>query len=181
MPKGSILGHILINDIVNDIGYPIRLFADDTSLYIVVDSPISAANFLNSSLRPISNLAAAWLVDFNTNKTVSMTISRKANPPQHPPLFMDNIILTDTDIHKLLGITFSASCTWSNHIHSIRITRKAMTRLNLMRTLKFKVSRTALERIYISFIRPLLEYSDSVWNNCSNEAKKEPKLHSIHI
>ena len=54
-----------------------------------------------------------------------------------------------------------------------------MTRLNLMRTLKFKVSRTALERIYISFIRPLLEYSDSVWDNCSNEAKKQ--LDSIHI
>ena len=44
VPQGSILGHILfllyINDIVNDIGCPIRLFADDTSLYIVVDSPI---------------------------------------------------------------------------------------------------------------------------------------------
>ena len=93
-----------------------------------------------------------------------MIISRKANPPQHPPLFMDDVILTETDTHKHLGITFSASCTWSNHIQNI--TRKAMTRLNLMRTLKFKVSRTALERIYISFIRPLLEYSDSVWDNC---------------
>ena len=181
VPQGSILGPILfllyINDIVNDIGCPIRLFADDTSLYIVVDSPISAANFLNSNLRTISNWAAAWLVDFNASKTVSMIISRKANPPQHPPLFMDDVILTESDTHKHLGITFSASCTWSNHIQNI--TRKAMTRLNLMRTLKFKVSRTALERIYISFIRPLLEYSDSVWDNCSNEAKKQ--LDSIHI
>ena len=99
--RGRFSDHFLKNDIVNDIGCPIRLFADDTSLYIVVDSPISAANFLNSSLRPISNWAAAWLVDFKTSKTVSMTISRKANPPQHPPLFMDDVILTDTDIHKL--------------------------------------------------------------------------------
>ena len=53
VPQGSILGLFLfllcINDIVNDIGCPIRLFTDDTSLYIVVDSPISAANFLNSN------------------------------------------------------------------------------------------------------------------------------------
>ena len=110
MPQGSILGPILfllyINDIVNNIGCPIRLFADDTNLYIVVDSPISAANFLNSNLRTISNWAEAWLVDFNASKTVSMIISRKANPSQHPPLFMDNVILTETDTHKHLGITF---------------------------------------------------------------------------
>ena len=33
--------------------------------------------------------------------------------------------------------------------------------------------------MYISFIRPLLEYSDSVWDNCSNETKKQ--LDAIHI
>ena len=55
-----------------------------------------------------------------------------------------------------------------------------MTRLNLMRTLKFKASRTALEGIYISFIRPLLEYSDSVLDNCSNEAKKNPARFNTH-
>lgn len=32
--------------------------------------------------------------------------------------------------------------------------------------------------MYISFIRPLLEYSDSVWDNCTNEDKKQ--LDSIH-
>ena len=36
----------------------------------------------------------------------------------------------------------------------------------------------ALEKIYFAFIRPLLEYSDSVWDNCSNEAKRQ--LDSIH-
>ena len=33
--------------------------------------------------------------------------------------------------------------------------------------------------MYISFIRPLFEYSDSVWDNCSNETKKQ--LDAIHI
>ena len=48
-----------------------------------------------------------------------------------------------------------------------------------MRALKFTVSRKSLEQIYISFIRPFLEYCDSVWNNSSTEAKKQ--LEAIHI
>ena len=37
------------------------------------------------------------------------------------------------------------------------------------------IIRIALEGIYIGFIRLLLEYSDSVWDNCSTECKKKKK------
>ena len=90
---------------------------------------------------------------------------------------MNNVQLTETDIHKYLGLTFAKSCTWSQHIQNI--TSKAWARLNLMRSLKFKIKRTALERIYISFIRPVLEYSDSVWDNWSTETEKQ--LDAVHV
>jgi hypothetical protein len=41
---------IFINDIVQDIDAQINLFADDTSLYLVVDDPIETAETLNGDL-----------------------------------------------------------------------------------------------------------------------------------
>ena len=48
-----------------------------------------------------------------------------------------------------------------------------------MRALKFNVSRKSLEQMYISFVRTLLEYCDSVWDNASVEYKKQ--FDSVHI
>ena len=92
VPQGSILGPslflIFINDIVKCIGASIRLFADDTSLYIIVDLPDQAAIILNTDLKTISDWANSWLVAFNASKTLSVIFSRKSNPVVHPSLFM---------------------------------------------------------------------------------------------
>jgi hypothetical protein len=45
---------IFINDIVQDIDGQIKLFADDTSLYLVVDDPIENAETLNGDLNNFS-------------------------------------------------------------------------------------------------------------------------------
>ena len=92
MPQGSILGPLLfliyINDIVDDIGSVIRLFADDTSLYLVVDNPIDAANVLHSDFNKIHLWAKKWLVTFNPSKSECLLFSRKHNKPLHPSLSM---------------------------------------------------------------------------------------------
>ena len=181
VPQGSILGPLLfliyINDIVNELRASVRLFADDTSLYIIVDTPNSAALVLNNDLRYITVWAAEWLVDFNASKTDSMLISRKRNPIQHPPLYMNGTMIKDTESHKHLGLTFSNTCNRNEHIN--KIAASAWSRLNLLRALKFRLKRHSLEKMYFSYIRPLLEYSDSVWDNASAESKKQ--LDAVHI
>ena len=116
VPQGSILGPLLFllysNDIVIDIGSNIRLFSDDTSLYIVVDDPITAADCINTDLDKISRWAATWLVSFNPAMTESLLISRKLNRSQHPALSMQIHQINEVDSHKHLGICLSNDCTW---------------------------------------------------------------------
>ena len=42
---------------------------------------------------------------------------------------------------------------------------KAGLRINVMRKLKFQLDRKSLQIIYLSFIRPIFEYGDIIWNN----------------
>lgn len=172
VPQGSILGPLLfllyINDIVTDIGSNIRLFADDTSLFIVVENPAEAANCLNN-LEKITRWASTWLVTFNPTKTDSLLISRKTNRLNHPPLFMQHHQISEARYHKNLRLYFSSDYSWHQHINYI--TEKAWSRINVMRKLKFKLDRKSLETKYTTFIRPLLEYGDTIWDNCTQYEK----------
>ena len=154
--QGSILGPLLflifINDNIKCIGASIRLLADDTSLYVIVDLPDQAAITLNTDLKTISDWANSWLVAFNASKTLSI-ISSISNPVVHPSLYMHDTMINETINHKHLGLILSNNCSWTEHINSI--CDKAWERLNPMRTLKFRVSRRSLEKMYIFLCSPI--------------------------
>lgn len=175
VPQGSILGPLLfllfINDIVVDIGSNIRLFADDTTLFIIVENPTTAAQLINLDIDKIVKWAKTWLVTFNPTKTESLLISRKLIRPNHPPLFMENQPIAEVETHKHLGIFFAKDCTWHKHIDYVK--EKTWKRINTMRKLKFKIDRKSLEIAYFTFIRPLLEYGDVIWDNCTQYEKQE--------
>lgn len=175
VPQGSILGPLLfllyINDIVTDIGSNIRLFADDTSIYIIVDNPNTAAEILNTDLEKISQWAKTWLVNFNATKTEALLISRKTNKPVHPKIFMLGQEINEVQFHKHLGVYFSYDCSWHKQIEYIK--EKSWIRINIMRKLKYELDRKSLETIYMTFIRPILEYADVLWDNCTQQEKQD--------
>lgn len=81
VPQGSILGPLLflifINDIVLNLQSNVNLFADDTSLYLVVENPVTAAQQLQRDIQSISTWADKWLVTFNPSKSESLVVTRK--------------------------------------------------------------------------------------------------------
>ncbi len=175
VPQGSILGPLLfliyINDIVQTINSKIRLFADDTSLYIIVDDPSESATKLNEDINTIHQWSQNWLVTFNPSKTESMIFSKKKNKPHHPNRYMNNTVINLVTEHKHLGLTFSDDGKWIAHISNCL--DKAWQRIGILRSHKFTLTRSSLERLYITSIRPLLEYGNIVWGNCTIYLKND--------
>ena len=83
--------------------------------------------------------------------------------------------MTEVTSHKHLGIYFSNQCTWHEHIEYVKKKKKAWQLIYIMRRCKFQLDRKSVETIYFSFIRPLLEYADVVWNNCTQYQAEDPE------
>ena len=171
VPQGSVLGPFLfliyINDITEGLNCGIKLFADDTSLFVIIDDQdyIEASNALTADLTHIYDWSKKWAVKFNPNKTESLLFTRK-NISDIPIYFgeKDNIV-NDVNSHCHLGLDLQSNGKWNDYIE--KIYKKACERLNILRMLKYQVSRKVLINIYMSFIRPILEYGDIIWDNCT--------------
>ena len=52
-----------------------------------------------------------------------------------------------------------------------------------MRKFKYDLDRKALETIYISFIRPVLEYADVIWDICDDDEFRfnDASTHEGHL
>ena len=182
VPQGSVLGPLLfllyINDIVQSVRHcNIRLFADDTCIFIEVNDRHEAAAFLNADLSKIHEWSTKWLIKFAPTKTKSLIISNKKDFNQNPPVFLNNQIIEEVKSHTYLGVTFSRKLRWSEHINTVYF--KAKKRLNLLLPLKFKLDRHSLEIMYRSFVAPVMEYAIQVWGGTYDSDIN--KLEQIHV
>ena len=177
VPQGSVLGPLLflmyINDICTGLTSIVQLYADDTSLFRIVRNRniTSAIGHMNSDLLMIQRWSQQWLVEVSTEKSVSMLISKKCVPTQMLPVSYGNANLENVIHHKHLGLWFDTKLSWSYHIENICAV--ASKRLNMMLPLKYELNRDTLETIYKTFVRPVLEYGDVIFDNCTEQQKSE--------
>ncbi len=109
--------------------------------------------------------------NFRTEENRNHRIFSKTSRIVHPPIYMSGETIVEVNCHKHLGIFLSRDLHWHQQIEYIK--SKALTRINTMRQLKFRLHGDALETIYISFIRPILEYADVLFDNCTRHEKDE--------
>ena len=166
VPQGSVLGPLLfliyIDDIIHTVeNCKIRLFADDTCLFLEVDNRENAANLINGDLANIANWSNQWLVNFSPTKTKSLIISNKADAHLNPPVFLFNQAIEEVQSHMYLGLRFANNLRWKHHVNDIA--QSARKKLNSMVPLKYKLDKKSLEIMYTSFVLPTMEYANIVW------------------
>jgi hypothetical protein len=152
-----------MNDIQEGLDSKIRLYADDVTMYIVYDNQDLAIHQMEENLNKMLVWAKQWYVKFNPAKTDCVTFTRKRNhiPPR---ILMDNIAVKTSDSHKHLGLILQCDGKWGEQMDEM--ISKAKRRVDILRYLGRKLDRQSLEKLYITFVRPILEYGGVIWNNC---------------
>ena len=169
VPQGSVLGPLLflvyINDMEEGLTSKLTLFADDNLLLSISNCHITNSQILNSDLEKLEAWAQQWIVSFSALKTNSMVNYRNITPPNN--LRMYNQELQNIPHSKHLGVTLQQYLKWDKHFDEISI--KANKRLDILNSLSLKLSRKSLETLYFCFVRSILEYSNEVFSNATNE------------
>ena len=175
VPQGSILGPLLfliyIDDIVKNIESDICLFADDTALLEVIVDPILSFDKINRDLVRLNIWSEQWLVSFNPTKTQYIVFTKKLAAVNYPSLFLGQEKLNEVKSHKQLGVTFTKYMKFDEHIDNI--CSKAMQRLTALKKIGSKLSRKNMRDIYLSFIRPILEFGWQLYINSSAQKLNE--------
>ena len=101
VPQGSVLGPLLflvyINDLPEGLTSNVKLFADDTSIFLVVRDSSSSSLSLNEDLSKISQWGYKWKMLFNpdaSKQAQEVVFSRKKNPFNHSDIYFNNMPLT---------------------------------------------------------------------------------------
>jgi ribonuclease P/MRP protein subunit RPP40 len=171
VPQGSVLGTILFIIYVNDIAHlttlnsvSIKMFADETKLYTVLQDDSVFSTDLQSCLDAIIDWSPTWQLKLSPTKCTVMRIkTRSSRSYTHDPnycigSFCLPVITNCTD----LGVSYDANLSFTPHIN--KIVAKASCRAKLI--LKCFNSRDSLllMRAFCTFVRPLLEFSSAIWN-----------------
>ena len=170
VPQGSVLGPLLfliyINDSVDSAvkeGNCITLYADDMLLYKIINNP---QDFICVQ-QGIDNMGC-WVTGTNLQlnpakcKTMIVTRHRTRAVPV-PKLKLYGQALERVFEYKYLGVTLSINLSWSPHVKKIVAKTRRLTGMLYWQLYQWS-DPEALLKIYLSVIRPHLEYAAPVWS-----------------
>ena len=170
VPQGSILGPLLFVPFVNDLPIvlercQILIYADDTVMYFAANNAREISITITSELAKVND----WLVHNSlfihqgkTEYVLFGTGSRLANA--NFSVNIDGKELTRVAEYKYLGVILDESLSWNAHVNYL--ISKVSKRLGILGRTRRSIRMHTAGIIYRSFILPVLDYCDTVWNCC---------------
>ena len=164
VPQGSVLGPcmflLFMNDLPDALTSQVRLFADDTLVYLTVNTQ-DDAHRLQADLNKLAEWGQRWLMEFNAEKCQVLRVTRRRHIVEHQYTLHGKELETCTAA-KYLGITISSDLRWNKHVDEV--CSKANKTLGFLRR-NLRVSSPKLKTLaYFSLVRPLVEYAAPAWD-----------------
>ena len=165
IPQGTVLGPLLfvlyINDILDNVESEGLLFANDTKIYRAITSQEDAQS-LQSDLNTLEEWSDEWLLRFHPDKCHVLTLGKFENIMHTERHKICNKELEHMFEEKDLGVIIDSELSFSEHIASkVRI---ANAIVGLIRRSFSFLDGTSFKKLYTAFVRPHLEYAQSVWS-----------------
>ena len=169
VPQGSVLGPLLFLIYVDDLaclpltdGSQCVLYADDLLLFRPIEDQVDIQH-LQNDVTSVEEWIQCNHLKLNTSKCKSMIVSRKKSQSYSFSLTLGGKQLEQVESFKYLGVLLSNNLSFSQHIQTICTKARKILGL-LYRKFYMNMSNKALLQLYISLVRPHLEYASPVWN-----------------
>ena len=153
---------VYINDLETHV--PLFKYVDDSTLFEICNT--KEISEIQESIDKAADWTSMNCMKINSKKSKEMIISftQDVNFKKSVP----NIIIDGNPVEvvkhaKLLGVILSDDLTWNMHVDSI--VKKAAKRVYMLYQLKRAgIRQTDLVNVYVSVVRPVLEYACPVWH-----------------
>ena len=166
VPQGTKLGPLLFLIMVNDLSVsPDTVkFVDDTTIWEIIRKSQTFSSVLPAQINECTNWVLQNNMKLNPQKTKEIQVRYSSSDTEPPlPITINGHEITLVPHAKLLGVIISKDLKWILHVDYI--CKKAAKRLYALRLLKrCSVPTDKLVRVFITCIRPVLEYSCEVWH-----------------
>ena len=167
VPQGSVLGPtlflIFINDLPEVAETTVKLFADDTKTYNIVNCR-EDHDQLQRTTDQFSDWSHTWDLEFNAKKCKRLHLGNYSHPEDYFMKGRDlsREVIVNVEEEKDLGVIVDKNLKFHTHITSkIKIANRNLG--IIFRTFTY-MDKTIFLHLYKSLVRPHLEYASTVWS-----------------
>jgi len=168
IPQGSVLVPLLfllyINDLPNSVsGERVKLFADDTNLFISSSTISELEQKANHQILNINKWLIANRLHLNTQKTCYSVFSPNKSVLSTISVKINNSVINRVNNCKYLGIIIDDQLKWSTHI---KIGEQKLKHLvGILYKIRYKLSDWWLRNIYFAFVHPYILHGLELYGN----------------
>ena len=171
VPQESILGPLLFVLFVNDMPDLVKtshllMYADDAVLYCADKDVHVIERKLNEELNTIATWLSEISLFLNKKKTKCMLFGTcpKLKNIIGFNIKIQNYVIENVTEFSYLGIVLDKCLSWNDHIKYV--ISRAGKRIGMLGRIRSNLTIYCANTVYTSYIRPILDYCDTVWSCC---------------